>query len=85
VDGTEHYVKPDVVFLNGRDAITPEEARKGWRYLRFQERHAKLRYTCEACINHQDETAEVWHSLKKEARALEEKQQPDTYYNNLCN
>lgn len=80
----EHFVKPDVVYMNGRNTVTQKEASQGWTYLFFQSQHAMMRMTCEDCINAGSERDEVWSILKDHAKTLEDKGKDPTYYNIVC-
>jgi hypothetical protein len=79
----EHYVKPDIAFIN-RKEITQRESKQGWRYLFFQGKDAMVRYSCESCINQQEDADDVWSILRSAAKAAEDKQKAPTFYNILC-
>lgn len=65
-----HTVKVDMVYLR-REEITAKEKAQGWEFMRFEGKPAMVIFLCEPCINRQEDTHEVWKSLKQTARELE--------------
>lgn len=83
---SEHYVKPEIRYLDrGEDKWNERLRKKGWAPRTFQGRNAMERMICVDCMNENEFRDRVWSSLKRDARDKE--QQPDEdaeFYRVLC-
>lgn len=85
IDGEpEHFVRIDMRFIEKPDECTPKLRARGWQYRLFNHKHAMWRGSCRECAKARFEADSVFAEMRKEALDRERDQQPDTYWNQLC-
>lgn len=81
----EHFVVPEIRYLDGKTQWNESLRRYGWVPRKFQGRNAMERFSCRPCIVSESMRDAVWSDMRQAALKLEK--QPDEnaeYYRLLC-
>lgn len=81
--GAEHWVKPEIKFINKPEEVTKKLQASGWAYRFFQGRHSMTRPACVPCIRKSKEADEMLRQYRKIAKAAESPNEIN-YYMALC-
>lgn len=78
-EGTEHWVKTEVRYVESPEKVTPVLQSRGWAYKFFQGKHGMFRLACVECIRQSRESDKMVADHKRLGMAAERKDEENYY------